>query len=104
MVTIVLDKERRMRLTLRGMIAYEEATGKSMLGGINTTAMSSKDLCTMAWACLIHDDKDLTLDTFIDSIEFGDIPRLVEAVSKCIVESFPDKGESKEAPLADRSG
>jgi len=82
------------------MVAYEEATGRSLLGGEDSANMSAKELFTLVWASLIHEDKELTLDMVLDMVEVGDIPRLNKAISQCIVESRPDKGDGKDAPLA----
>ena len=35
MVSVTLDRERHLKLTLRGMLAYEEQTGISLLDGFN---------------------------------------------------------------------
>ena len=98
MVSVTLDRERHLKLTLRGMLAYEEQTGISLLDGFNLKGMTMKNFTTLAWACLVHEDKELTYDAFVDTLDFADIPKLTEAVSQCIIESFPDKEEK--APLA----
>ena len=98
MVTVTLDRERHLKLTLRGMLAYEEQTGISLLEGFNFKDMSLRSFTALAWACLVHEDKELTYESFIDTLDFADVPKLTEAVSQCIIESFPDKEEK--APLA----
>ena len=103
MVAIQLDKERHLRLTARGMVAFEEKTGKSLLRGVDLGTMTAGELVALAWACLIHEDKELTYDAVLDMVEIGDMPMLAKAVSECVVESFPEKEEGTGAPLAERS-
>ena len=100
MATITLDKERHLKLTLRGMLAYEELTGKSLLSGFNPKTMTTRESMALAWCCLVDEDRSLTYEAFIDMVEVADIPKLSEAVSQCIVESFPAKEESTDRPLA----
>ena len=100
MVSVTLDRERHLKLTLRGMLAYEEQTGISLLDGFNLKGMTMRDFTALAWACLVHEDMALTYDAFVDMVGLEDIPKLTEAVSQCIIESFPDKETSKDAPLA----
>ena len=99
MVTIHLDKERQLKLTLRGMVAYEEQTGKSLLNGFGMKTMSMKEVAVLMWACLIHEDKELTYDAFLDIVDMGNIESLSDAISECIAESFPDAKEKKQRPL-----
>lgn len=59
-VKITLDKERTLKLDLNAMVAFEEATGKSLVGGFDSGSMTPRDLRAMLWACLIHEDDELT--------------------------------------------
>lgn len=99
LVTIQLDKERHLRLTLRGMLAYESLTGKSLFKGFDVKKLTMKDVTILLWACLIDEDRELRYEDFIDMVDIGDIPRLTDALSQCIVISFPDTKEGEEAPL-----
>ena len=99
MVTVTLDRERHLKLTLRGMIAYEEQTGNSLFTSFDWAAMSGKDRSVLIWACLLDDDHDLTYDAFIDMVDVGMNLQLMKAVPKAIMESFPDREVGKEGPL-----
>jgi len=102
LVTIQLDKERHLRLTIRGAMGYQTLTGQNLLSGFDPTKLTLRDITALLWACLIHEDKELKYEDVIDMIEIGDIPRVTKAVSQCIVQSFPDaKGD--EVPLAGRA-
>ena len=100
MVTVKLDRERHLSLKLRGMLLYEEMTGKSLLRGFDMKSLSTKEMAALFWACLIHEDKTLTFEQFKDIVDLGDIQGMTAAVAQCIVESFPDKEKSTEPPLA----
>lgn len=105
MVTIKLDKERHLRLALRGMLAYEKMIGKSLFKGFDIKTMSTREISVLLWACSIDEDRELKYEDFIDIVEVGHIPELTEAVSQCILESFPDtKGKERgTSPLAQKS-
>ena len=97
MVTITLDKERHLRLTLRGMREFQKQTGLDLLKGFSLSKMSFDDKCALMWACLIHEDKELSFDAFMDIVDISNILPFQEAITKSINESFPDRDD--EPPL-----
>ncbi len=95
MVTVKLDKERHLRLTLRGMLKFEELTGGNLFKGFDMAKMTFKERTTLLYVCLIHEDKELTFDNFIDIVDLDNIEMLADALVKCINESLPDiKGKT----------
>ena len=101
MVTIKLDKERHLRLTLRGMLEFEKATGVNIFKGFDMSKITLEQTYRLSWACLIHEDKSLTFDKFMDIIDLKNMNKMAEAVVKCITESLPDKEDNKNTdPLA----
>ena len=100
LVTVQLDKERHLKLTVRGMLGYQTLTGNSLFKGFDPQKVDLKEITSLLWACLVWEDKQLTYDDVIDMVEIGDIPDLTKAISHCIVESFPEAKEDEEAPLA----
>lgn len=99
MVTVKLDKERNLRLTLRGMLEFEKLTGGNLFKGFDMKKMTLKERTALLWACLIHEDKELKYDDFIDMVDLGNINMLADAVAQCINESLPDIKE-RASPLA----
>ena len=95
MVTIKLDKERTLKLTMRGMLTFEEKTGKNLFKGFNVQKMSFKEITTLLWVCLIHEDKELTYDMFVDMVGMSRVRELSEKCMECITESL----EESESPL-----
>lgn len=61
LVKVTLDKERTLKFDLNSMVAFEEATGKSLMDEtFDSEDMSTKDLRAMLWACLLPEDDTLT--------------------------------------------
>ena len=97
MVTITLDKERKLKLTMRGMLTFEEKTGKNLFAGFNVDKMTFKEITTLLWACLIHEDKELTYDNFVDMVDMSRVRELAQKCMECISESL----EENDAPLVE---
>lgn len=102
LVKITLDKERHLRLALKGMLAFEKLTGRNLLKGFNLKDLTMEDFAALAFACLIHEDKDLTYDDVLILIDASNLPVIIEAVDKCIEQSFPEVVKSGH-PLARKS-
>lgn len=99
-ITIQLDKERHLFLDLNAMVAFEEVTGKNLLQGIAPEALSVKDFRALLWACLIHEDKELTLDDVGTMIHSGNMSELVSKLAQAWDVAMPEPtGESD--PLAE---
>ena len=98
-VTITLDKERSLRLTLKGMLEFEQLTGKNLLKGFKLADFTLKDSATLVWACLIHEDKELALDDVLYMIDTSNLSEVMNAVTKCMGESLP-KSKVGTRPLA----
>jgi hypothetical protein len=100
MITINLDKERHLRLTLKGMLTYEKLTGKNLFKDFDTKQFTMEQTSALIYACLIHED-DLSYEEFLKLVDLSNIAMLSEAVSQCILESLPESEESR--PLAGKS-
>jgi len=80
---------------MRGMLTFEEKTGKNLFKGFNVQKMTFKEITTLLWVCLIHEDKDLTYDMFVDMVGMSRVRELSEKCMECITESL----EENESPL-----
>lgn len=89
--TIVLDKERHLKLTLGGMKAFQEQTGKSLLKGFDMSEMGESDLIALIWACLVWEDKELKVDDVGYMLDIGQIPEISQKLAQAINTSLPDK-------------
>lgn len=98
LVTIQLDKERHLRLTLKGMVEFEKLTGKNILKGLDLGNFLLEDLGALVWVCLIHEDRQIQLDDVLYMIDLTNLQPILEAVTRCIEQSVPKKEAS---PLAE---
>ena len=90
LVTVTLDKERHLRLTLKGMMEFEKITGKNLLKGFIFDDLTVEDSATLIWACLIHEDRDLTLDDVLCMVDLSNYVAVMEAIINCVNQSLPD--------------
>lgn len=102
LVKVTLDKERHLRLTLKGMLEFEKLTGKNLLKGFNFGEMTLEDSAALMWACLLHEDKKLTFDDFLRMIDFSNLMIMIEALTRCINQALP-KADSGDSPLEETS-
>lgn len=98
-VEIELDKIRHLRLDFNALARAEEATGKSLLNGIAWQNMTVKDYRALVWACLLHEDPELTLEDVGSLIHVGN----VEYVTSCLTQLWAASNPKEEAdrPLAE---
>ena len=88
--TITLDKERHLRLSLKGMIGFEKLTGFSLLKGFKLKDLGLEATAAMLWACLIHEDKELTYDDVQCMVDFNNLEATIDALANCLTDSMPD--------------
>jgi hypothetical protein len=97
LVSITLDKERHLKLTLGGMKCFAQATGKSLLKGFSFNDMTEGELIAFIWACLIWEDKKLTCE---DVGYLLDISKLAEVTEKLRLAVSVSTPEPDGTPLA----
>ena len=98
LVTIQLDKERHLKLTLGGMREYFELTGKDILSkGINLFELPPGDLQKLFWVCLKHEDKELTEEAVGELFDAKNVVDSSMLLLEAIKLSLPDSIKSKEA-------
>jgi len=102
LVTITLDKKRHLRLTLKGMLEFEKITGKSLLKGFKLDELSLTDSAALIWACLLHEDIELTYDAIITMIDINNLAAVMETVTKCLNQSLVE-AKADGRPLARKS-
>lgn len=99
-VTIMLDKERHMLLNLNAMCAFEEVTGESLFRGVDPEKMGAKELRALLWACLIHEDENLTLEQVGSWIDTGNMAEIAESITQAFQNAMPEAEEKKgKSPL-----
>ena len=100
LVTVNLDKERHLRLTLKGMLEFQKHTGKNLLKGFRLKELSLEDSAALIWACLIHEDKEIKYEDVLNMIDLHNLTSVVNAVAECINQSLPEA--EKAVPLAEK--
>ncbi len=98
-VTLMLDKERTISLSLNAMVLFEDKTGRSLLDGAFQGTTNAKELRTLLWACLIEDDPSVTEQMVGQWINIGNIVSITEQLNKAIELAMPDK-KGEAVPLA----
>lgn len=104
LVPIKLDKERNMLLSLRGIMLFKKETGKDLFDPRITKAISKNiamdDMIALVWACLIHEDRDLTIEDVGFLIHVGNVTEVMEALEKVCELAMPEGGGKGDRPLA----
>ncbi len=99
-VTIELDKPRTLRYGMNALIKIEELTGKN-LTKLDLDNISVKDLRTIVYAGLFHEDKELTPEKCADLIdEYSDITTVAGKLGEAMTLAFgaqPGNSQAVEA-------
>ncbi|MEM3453497.1 MAG: hypothetical protein QW835_07745 [Candidatus Hadarchaeum sp.] len=101
LIEIKLDKVRHLRLDFNALAKAEEVTGKSFLTseGLSWATTSAKGLRALIWACLLHEDPDLTLEEVGGLLNYANVPQITAALSKLWEKSVPESEDN--SPLAE---
>lgn len=93
---IKLDKTRNLKYGMRALSLIEETLGKPV-ANIDVGDITMKDMATIIWAGLAHEDKSLTPEKVMDLIDDNSsISEAAEVMAKALENSFTDG--SKENP------
>lgn len=82
-VEIKLDKLRRLRYTMNALAEIENKLGMPV-SELDSAKLGVKEVRTILWAGLIHEDKDLTEEQVGDMVDLDNF----EEVQKKIAEAF----------------
>ena len=94
-VTIELDKIRNLRYGLNALVKVEELTGKSITK-LDLENISMKDLRTILFAGLYHENKDLTPEKVGELIDYySDIGTIAGKLGEAFTIAFG--GDEKNA-------
>ena len=81
--TIVLDKERHLKLTTRGMKAFKKLTGEEITN-LKEKASDPETIEKICWALLLGEDKDLTFEAASEMLETVDVRVIHKAITECM--------------------
>ena len=88
LIKVKLDKVRHLRLDLNAMVAYERVSGKN-IGNFSDNA-SAETILYLLWACLLHEDKELTTEAVGAMVHGGNIGEISEALTKALEVAQPE--------------
>jgi len=88
-VAISLDRERHLRFDFNAVRYFEKETGKNLMASGVLTNLSGTDMVVLLWACLRHEDKDLTIDDVGGMVHFGNIGLVSGALAEMYAANVP---------------
>ena len=98
-IKVTLDRERTLWFSYNAFIALEEATGHSIMAGIDPKVFqSARGIRDFLWAGLLHEDPTLTREQVGEMLSFDRIAEIVETVAAALAESMPKPKAGKKAP------
>lgn len=93
-VTIMLDRERSLRLPFHALLAFEQASGISPwdFDKVWGYPPSVKTLVLLLWAALIDEDPDLTIAQVerLPGVEFANVHYIRDKLDACWGANQPD--------------
>ncbi len=100
-VPIMLDKERHLLFDLNAMAAIEEATGKSIFEekAIAGLLGGAKGMRLLLWACLLHEDEQLTPKQVAGWVNPGNLRDIAEKLAIAIKIALPEGDGKTNRPL-----
>jgi hypothetical protein len=87
-IKITLDKERILRLTMRGINEFQQVTGVDLLTMDNLQDLTPREMTALIWVCL--NDWTVKLEDIPKLIEPIDAIELMKAIIECITNSLPE--------------
>ena len=93
---IELDKPRRLLIDFNAMCNFEEATGKAFLEFADSMTAGTapmKDIRALLWACLIHEDKSLSIEKVGELFTYSTVQEVVMKLLEAFKANMPEKEE-----------
>ncbi len=98
---IVLDRERRIKLTLGGLMALEEATGVNLLANPDKFEPTNlKFLLALAWVALKEDDPSLTQEQVATLLPANRLVEFMNKITAAYIGALPEPKKEGADPLA----
>lgn len=104
LVPVVLDRTRHLLMDLNALCEAEELTGKNFMQDESWDQLSFRDVRSLAFACLKHEDPELTPEQLGRSLHPGNIEVITQALQTAMTVAMPDapkKEAGEAAPLGE---
>jgi hypothetical protein len=96
-IKVKLDKERVLRFDMNAQVVFEDATGENTLDGeFWKKKMTAKTTRALIWACLVHEDRSLTLEQVGAFLTPQNSAKVSVALNRAMVMSAPELEEDAE--------
>jgi len=96
LIKLKLDKVRHLRLDLNAMVAYERVSGKKIESfGLDS---SMEEVLYLLWACLLHEDKELTVEEVGSTVHAGNLKEIDASLSQAFRVAMPEETDSPKKP------
>lgn len=92
-ITINLDKERSLLFSLNGLVELEEIYGSIDAAFSAMQKGKMKDIRTLLWAALIHEDETITQKQVGSIIHISNVTEVVSILTEAISEAMPKVNE-----------
>lgn len=94
-VTIELDRPRTLRYGMNALVKIEELTGKT-ISKLDLENISIKDLRTIVYAGLFHEDKSITPERVADLIdEYSELQTVANKLGEAMTMAFGKGNEQR---------
>lgn len=94
-VKVQMDKERSLNYDLNALAELEEKFGTIENAFNALQNQKIKDIITLLWAGLIHEDEALTEKEAGALVSFAQIPVLAEIITEALMVSIPKEATSE---------
>lgn len=103
-VTLELDRPRTLRYGMSALVKIEELTGKT-ISKLDLENISMKDLRTIVYAGLFHEDKSLTPEKISELIdEYSELSIVAEKLGEAMTLAFGSKNVKRPTGKPKESG
>lgn len=91
-VPLALDRQRTLRLPFNSLVALGKATGKNPLKGDFWESFDDPErIRVILWACLIHEDKSLTVEQVGELVTLDRLGEIASAIAATVNAAMPSK-------------
>jgi hypothetical protein len=87
-VPVMLDRERRLKLDINALVAFEDQSGKSVMND-GLANLTVRDIRALLWAALQHEDADLTVEQVGAWVHLGNLGVITEKLNMLVSLALP---------------
>jgi hypothetical protein len=100
LIPIELDKPRNLLIDFNTLALIEEHTGKNALSQDLWENLSAGSMRVFLWACLVHEDPELTVEAVGTFIHIGNMAEISQKINEAFTKAMPERASKSVGPLA----